>query len=125
MNEVKILNFTIKNSKGQTPLMVAVENAQDNLVDSLRMVDTNFWAKDNRGKTAYDYIQKPKTQRDKMFADRMYGSLRMLEASQIILGRASIISSSYQNKDDNLEIFIQGADCKAFKFAKNTLCKSN
>ena len=125
MNEVKMLNFNIKNSKGQTPLMIAVENAQDDIVNSLSMVDANFWAKDNRGKTAYDYIQKPKTQRDKIFTDRMYGSLRMLEANQIVLGKANIISSSYQNKDDNLEIFIQGADCKEFKFAKNTVCKSN
>ncbi len=122
--KLKMLNFNIKNSKGQTPLMIAVKNAKGYIVDSLNMVDANFWAKDKKGKTAFDYIQKPTTKRDKIFTDRMYGSLRMLEANQIVLGKARIISSSYKNKNDSLEIFIQGAECQEFNFPKNTQCKS-
>lgn len=121
-NELKMLNFNIKNSKGQTPLMIAVKNTNGHIVESLNMVDVNFWAKDKKGKTVFDYIQKPTTKREKIFTDSMYVSLRMLEAYQIVLGKARIITSSYEN--DSLEIFIQGAKCQEFNFPKNTQCTS-
>jgi uncharacterized RDD family membrane protein YckC len=122
--EIKLLDFSIKNSKGQTPLMIAVKNGHDHIVSSLSKVDANFWAKDNYGKTAYEYIQKPKTKREKIFTDRMYGSLRMLEANQIVLNKAKIVHSSYKNKNDSLKITIVEAECKEFDFPKNTQCKN-
>ena len=123
-DKIKMSNFNIQNSQGQTPLMIAVKNGHNHIIDSLNMVDVNFWAKDKKGKIVFDYIQKPRTKRDKIFTDRMYGSLRTLEANQIVLGKARIISSSYKGEDDSLKIFIQGANCKEFNFPKNIQCKS-
>ena len=121
-DEIKVLKFNIQNVKGQTPLMMAVKHGQYHIVDSLSKVDVNFWAKDKEGKSAIDYIQKPKTKKEKIFTDRMYGSLRILEANQIVLDRAKIVHSSYKNKNDSLKITIRGADCQEFDFPKNTQC---
>lgn len=119
------LNLNVRNSKGQTPLMIAVQNGHDSIVSSLGNTNINIWAKDAKGKTAFDYIQKPSTKREKIFADRMFGSLRTLEIELIISGKAKIIQSSYRNKTDILKIYIAGAGCQDFNFPKNTQCKSN
>ncbi len=119
------LNLNIRNSKGQTPLMIAVQNGHDSIVDSLGTTNIDIWAKDFKGRTAFDYIQKPSTTREKIFTDRMFGSLRALEVKLIVLGKARVRQSSYRNKTDILKIHIVGADCQDFDFPKKTQCKSN
>ncbi len=119
------LDLNIRNSKGQTPLMIAVQNGHSHIIDSLRATNIDIWAKDSKGKTAFDYIKRPSTKREKILADRMFGSLRMLEVELIISNKARTIQASYSNKTDLLKIHIAGADCKDFNFPKNTQCKSN
>lgn len=119
------LNLNIRNSKGQTPLMIAVQNGHDSIVSSLGTTNIDIWAKDTKGKTAFDYIQKPSTQREKIFTDRMFGSLRMLEVELIVSVKGRVTQSSYNNKTDLLKIHIVGAECQDFNFPKRTQCKSN
>ena len=121
----KELNLNIRNSKGQTPLMIAVQNGHDSIVSSLGTTNIDIWAKDTKGKTAFDYIQKPSTKREKIFTDRMFGSLRVLEVELIVSVKGRVTQSSYSNKTDFLKIHIVEAKCQDFNFPKKTQCKSN
>jgi uncharacterized RDD family membrane protein YckC/ankyrin repeat protein len=123
-NQIKLLDFTVQNAKGQTPVMIAVLNNNKLIVSSLYMarVDVNFWAKDKQGKTVFDYIPKPTTKTENMLAYEMYNQLLLLEAGQIVLGKAIIMASS--SRQESLKIEIQGADCEEFNFPKNIQCKS-
>ena len=118
------INANIRNEAGQTPLMLASANGHTYVVEMLGKAQVDVWAKDNDGKTAFDYIKVPTNSREKMFSDRMYGSLRMLEVRQIIRGKASFVLLDYKNTTDILKIVIQDALCQDFKFPKNTQCKS-
>lgn len=116
----KNVNANIRNEKGETPLMVAVKNGHDIVVDMMSETIVDVWGKDKKGETAFDYIKKPNS----MMGQRMYGSLRILEVQQLLKGKARIVHSGYRNKTDILKIFISGASCLDFKFPKNTQCKS-
>jgi len=120
----KGVNANIKNAKGQTPLMIAVKNGYYDVVNDLAEADVDVWAKDNEGKSAFDYIKKGKTDNEKIYAKRMYGTLRILEVKQIIKGKANLIQHSYYNDTDKLSIIIENAKCDAFTFPKNTHCKT-
>ncbi len=80
--------------------------------------------KENVGKTAFDYIKKPTNSREKIFSDRMYGSLRVLEVAQVVRNEAEIVQYSYKNNSNILKITIKGSDCDSFLFPKNTTCIS-
>jgi hypothetical protein len=120
----KNVNANIKNKQGQTPLMVAVQNGHSSVIDFLHDAIVDVRIKDNNGRTAFEYIKKPSNRREKIFSDRMYGSLRGLEVAQIVRGKARIVQLGYRNKTDILKVTISGANCQDFVFPKNTQCAS-
>ena len=112
----KNMNANIKNEKGQTPLMLAVQKGYIEVVMTLGEAKVNLKETDNQGKTVFDYIKEPKK--------RMYGVLRVVEAEQIVREKAQIIQYSYENDTDFLSLTIKGAECEDFVFPKNTQCKA-
>ena len=119
------VDANIKNENGETPLMVAVKNGHDSVVDSMSSAIVDVYMKDDNGKTAFDYIKQPLSQREKIFSDRMYGSLRMLEVAQLInKGKGEIIQSEYSSVTDILKVVIVGGECSDFTFPENTQCKT-
>jgi len=113
----KNINANIRNEKGQTPLMLAVQNGHDMVVSMMREAIVDVWAKDNKGKTAFDYISKPTNRREKMF-----GALRILEIEQIIGDKVTIPHIGYRKK--TVKIIIHGANCSDFIFPPKTQCES-
>lgn len=124
MDYFKDVDANIRNEEGQTPLMLAVKNGSDNTIMLFNNAIVDVWAKDNEGRTAFDYIKKTTNREEKMYADRLYGSLRMLEVYQIVRGKANVVESGYRNKTDILTITLSHGDCTEFKFPKNTKCQS-
>ena len=114
----------IRNIIGQTPLMIAAQNGHNHYIYMLKGAIVDVWIKDKKGKTAFDYIKIPTNSREKMFSDRTYGALRLLEIEQIFRGKAKIIQSGYSNRTDILEVFISSGNCQDFELPKNTPCKS-
>ena len=114
----------IKNKKGQTPLMVAVKNGHTDVVLALSEATVNVWEEDNTGKTAYDYINVPTNRKEKMYSDRMYWALHILEVEQIVKVKGKIIEYGYEKDTDRLSILIKGARCEDFIFPKWTECQA-
>jgi uncharacterized RDD family membrane protein YckC len=118
------VDANIKNEQGETPLIIAVKNGYDDVVDSMSSATVDVYMKDDNGKTAFDYIKQPSSQREKIFSDRMYGSLRILEVKQIVRERARIVQYEYRNQTDIMKVTIVGAECSDFSFPENTQCKT-
>ena len=98
----KDVDANIRNEKGETPLMVAVQNGHSSVIDCLDDAIVDVQIKDNDGRTAFDYIKKPTNRREKILSDRIYASLRMLEVAQIVRGKAKIVQMRYKNKTNIL-----------------------
>ncbi len=118
----KDMNANIRNEQGQTPLMVAVKNEFYNAIDALSKANVDVRAKDNEGKTAFDYIKTSASREEWIHSSRIYGLLRALEVEQIVRGKAKIVQYSYNSETDMLSLTIKGARCEAFVFPKHTQC---
>ena len=126
MYYLKGVDANIRNKEGLTPLMVAVRHGHSFVIDTWAMdgVVADVWAKDPAGKTAWDYIKKPKNRTEEIFSDRMYGALRLFEVYQIVNNRAKIVASGYHNNTDLLDITIDGDVCRNFTFPQHTRCQA-
>ena len=121
----KDVNANIFNDRGETPLIVAAKRRNESFIESLEDAIVDVHLKDRKGKTAYDYIRaKIGDANGDLAARRTYGALRVLETRQLVRGRARIVSYSYGNVSDRLEIAIKGEKCSAFDFPKRVTCKS-
>lgn len=126
LDHFKNVNANIRNKAGQTPLMLAVQNKFDYVIDELQVAIVDVGAKDNQGKTAYDYIEVPANRHEKIFTDRLYASLKMLEIYQIVQGKAIVAQSGCRTKAGKLTftLTLSGTDCSKFVFPENTQCRS-
>ncbi|HIP28100.1 MAG TPA: hypothetical protein EYG82_02890 [Sulfurovum sp.] len=119
----KDFNATIRNEKGQTPLMIAVQNRYVSVVKMHNVAIVDVWTKDNEGKTAFDYIPISKSKEEKIKNDRLLEALRIVEIRQLIRGKAYITKSVFDTNSTALKIVIGGGKCKDFTFPDNTDCK--
>ena len=120
----KHVNLNVHNDKGQTPLMVAVQNGHTNVVRAFADGIVDITIQDFEGKTAYDYIQTFSNHPKERVGTAMYGSLRVLEMMQIVRGKAKVMQFSYLNSSDSLQITIKGANCDDFLFSEKTICQA-
>ena len=113
----KNVNLNLRNDKGQTPLMIAVENGFINVIQQFSKGKIDVALKDNQGKTAFDYLHR----HTEMKKIKLFQALKLLEIKQIIKGKAKIINSVYRD-DKVLQFSIKGASCNEFHFPKQTEC---
>lgn len=118
------VDANVRNENGETPLIIAVRNGYSAVVDFMHGAIVDVHMKDNKGKTAFDYIKQPSSRHEKIFSDRMYGSLRVLEVAQVVRGKGKIVQYTYRNDTDILKVLIVGAECSDFVFPENTQCKT-
>ncbi len=118
----KNIDLNLRNTKGQTPLMIAVEHGFVKVVEEFSEGNVDVNLKDNQGNTAFDYIKKPKSREESMYSRRMYEALRILEVKQIIKQKAKMVQYSYNNDTDILSVTIKNEKCNDFLFSTHTEC---
>ena len=118
----KNVDLNLKNTKGQTPLMIATKYGFVRVIEEFSEGNIDVNIKDNQGKTAFDYIKKPMSREEKIYSSRVYGALRILEVKQIIKQKAKIVQYSYNNDTDILSVTIKNEKCNDFLFSTHTEC---
>ncbi len=98
-----------RNSKGQTPLMIAVENDRSNMVSKLIDSGADIEAMDNHNKKAIDYLNK-----NTMHGKWIYSSLRIAEVVNKHKGEGKVVSMGHKHKGDQVSISIVGGDCSTW-----------
>ncbi|MCK5536540.1 MAG: ankyrin repeat domain-containing protein, partial [Bacteroidales bacterium] len=114
------LNF--RNDKGQTPLMLAIENGFIKVIEQFSKGKMDVSLKDNQGKTAFDYIKHATNNEERIESNMMYKALQLLEIKQIIKGKTYIKESSYDENKKIWRIKIKGSKCSTFTFPDYTEC---
>ena len=119
--ENKNLNF--QNENGQTPLMIAVSHGHDSVVQGFSEGVLDVSIQDNEGRTAYDYIKKPKNRNEELQTNRLKGALKMAETTQIFKNKAYIAAMGYKNATGLITVSIRNAYCSDFELPEYIKCK--
>jgi len=119
----KKVDLNLRNDKGQTPLMIAVQRGFIKVVEEFSKGNIDISLKDNQGKTAFDYISIAKNKNEQIRNEKLLELLRIIEIKQLIRGKAYIAESVFDANSTVLKIVIAGGKCKDFTFPENTDCK--
>ena len=118
----KGVNVNIFNEEGQSPLMIAAQHNNSRFIECMKQAKADVLMKDHNGKTAFDYLKQPKSNREEIFSIRTYNALRQLEVYQIIGNKARIVQEEINLKKGIYKLSIEGANCEEFALPKDIQC---
>ena len=118
----KDVNVNIFNEEGQSPLMIAAGHNNSRFIECMKQAKADVFMEDHNGKTAFNYLQQPKSKREEIFSIRTYNALRQLEVHQIIGDKARMVQEEINLKKGIYKISIEGASCDEFALPQDIQC---